>query len=144
MLNERLFILFLLLFLLSDVLPNITYDVIQGTHDLGHRKGGGLFTTAFRRIKNKTSDYFSIYQNCAVCSFGTLGDVKNEFYTSLIDGFHLLLKTLLPTPFFLYSSAVAEVRGSAEASSFQWRLQTGWIESGSNRGGGQSRVTEIK
>lgn len=45
------FVFFLLLFLSSDVLPNITYDVIQGTHDLGHQKGGGLSTTAFRRIK---------------------------------------------------------------------------------------------
>lgn len=58
--------------------------------------------------------------------------------------FCLLLKVLLPTPFFLCYSAVAEVSRIAEASSFQWRLQTGWIESGSNRGGGQSCVAEIK
>lgn len=56
----------------------------------------------------------------------------------------LLLSSLLPTPFFLCYSAVAEVSRIAEASYFQWRLQTGWIESGSYSGGGQSCVTEIK
>lgn len=45
------YFVFFKLFLSSDVLPNITYDVIQGTHDLGDQKGGGLSTTAFRRIK---------------------------------------------------------------------------------------------
>lgn len=36
----------------------------------------------------------------------------------------LLMKVPLPTPFFLCYSAVAEVSRIAEASSFQWRLQT--------------------
>lgn len=51
------------------------------------------------------------------------------------------IKSCSPPPI---SSAVAEVTSIAEASSFQWRLKTGWLESGSNRGGGQSSVTEIK